>query len=312
MRAVVVEQFGGPEALTVVEVPEPELGPGEVRVRVAASSVNPIDLSTRAGRLAEAGLMSRPARVGMGWDVAGEVVEVGAAVADLRVGDTVVGLRDLLVAPGAHAESVLLDASAVTAAPRRWSAVEAATLPLNGLTALGALAAADLHTGDTVLVTGAGGGVGGYLLELCRDRGIRTVAHTRPGHERRARELGADVVVGDEDDVAQAVRDACRGGVDAVVDTAVLGVAAHEALRSGGTFVTLVRPFAPPPIRGTRVVVHEVGADARSLAGLVRLVDRGRLTARVATTVPLAEVARAHELVERGGLDGRVVLVPSA
>jgi NADPH:quinone reductase-like Zn-dependent oxidoreductase len=311
MRSVVVEQFGGPEVLSVVELPEPELGPRDVRVQVAASSVNAIDLSTRAGRLAAAGLMSRPDRVGMGWDVAGEVVEVGAAVADVRVGDAVVGLRDLLVAPGAHAESVVLAGSAVTPAPRTWSAVEAATLPLNGLTALGALAAAGLDTGDTVLVTGAGGGVGGYLLELCRDRGIRTIASTRPGRGQRARELGADVVVGDED-LGQAVRAACGGGVDAVVDAAVRGVAAHEALRSGGTFVALVRPFAPPPIRGTRVVVHEVGADARRLAGLVRLADRGRLTPRVAATVPLAEAARAHELLERGGLDGRVVLVPSA
>jgi NADPH:quinone reductase-like Zn-dependent oxidoreductase len=309
MRSVVVEEFGGPEVLTVVEALEPPPGAHAVRVRVAASSVNAIDLSTRAGRLTAAGLMSRPARVGMGWDVAGEVVEVGAAVSGFRVGDAVVGLRDLLVAPGAHADSVLLDEAAVTAAPRTWSAEEAATLPLNGLTALGALAAADLDAGDTLLVTGADGGVGGYLLELCRDRGIATIALTRPGRHRRAVELGADLVVGAED-VGQAVREACRGGVDAVVDAAVLGVAAHEALRSGGTFVTLVRPFAPPPIRGTRVVVHEVAAEARRLAGLVRLAERGRLTPRVATTVPLAEVARAHELVERGGLDGRVVLVP--
>ena len=309
MKAVVVEEFGGPEALTVVELPEPELGARDVRVRVLASSVNRIDLSTRAGLLASAGLMSRPARVGMGWDVAGEVAEVGTAVTGLRVGDAVVGLRDLLVAPGAHADSVPLDESVLTAAPRTWSAIEAATLPLNGLTALGALADTGADTGDTVLVTGAGGGVGGYLLELARDRGIRTVAHVRPGHEQRARELGADVVIGDAD-VGRAVRAAFRGGVDAVVDAAVLGVAAHEALRSGGTFVTLVRPFAPPPIRGTRVVVHEVRADAGRLAGLVALAERGRLTPRIATTVPLAEVRRAHELAERGGHDGRVVLVP--
>jgi NADPH2:quinone reductase len=308
MRSVVVEEFGGPEALTVVELPELSLGPHAVRVRVAASSVNPIDLSTRAGRLVEAGVMSRPARVGMGWDVAGEVVEVGASVATVGVGDAVVGLRELLVAPGAHADTVVLDESAVTAAPRTWSAVEAATLPLNGLTALGALTAARVDAGDTLLVAGADGGVGGYLLELCRDRGVRTAALTRPDR-RRARQLAADVVVSGGD-VGQAVRDACRGGVDAVVDTALLGVGAHEALRSGGTFVSLVRPFAPPPVRGTRVVVHEVAADARRLAGLVLLAERGRLTPRVAATVPLAEVARAHEMVELGGLDGRVVLVP--
>jgi NADPH2:quinone reductase len=100
------------------------------------------------------------------------------------------------------------------------------------------------------------------------------------------------------------------GGVDAVIDTAVLGIAAHEALRGGGTFVALVAPFAPPPIRGTTVVVQEVYADGGRLAELSALAEAGRLTLRVAQTIPLDEASKAHELVERGGRRGRIVLQP--
>ena len=98
--------------------------------------------------------------------------------------------------------------------------------------------------------------------------------------------------------------------MDAVIDAAVAGISAHDALRGGGTFVALVAPFAPPPIRATRVVVQEVFADGARLAELSALVDAGRLTLRVARVFPLEQAAAAHELVERGGVRGRVVLEP--
>jgi NADPH:quinone reductase-like Zn-dependent oxidoreductase len=100
------------------------------------------------------------------------------------------------------------------------------------------------------------------------------------------------------------------GGVDAVIDAAVLGIVAHEALRGGGTFVALVRPFAPPPIRGTEVVVQEVFADGARLTELAALVDAGHLTLRVAETMALTEAAAAHRRYATGGLRGRLVLVP--
>ncbi|HZG90421.1 MAG TPA: NADP-dependent oxidoreductase [Pseudonocardia sp.] len=310
MRSVIVTQFGGPEVLTVVEHPEQAPQPHEVRVGVAGSAVNPIDLSTRAGRLVQAGLMAPAAEIGMGWDVAGRVLEVGSAVRRFARGDAVVGLRDLLFAPGAHADSVLLDESALAPAPARWTPAQAGTLALNGLTAHGALAATGVGPGGTVLVTGAVGGVGGFVLELARHHGVDTVAAVRPDDADLAAKLGATHVVAATEDLGRRVRAVVRGGVDGVVDAALLGIEAHGALRSGGTFVTLVRPFAPPPIRATRVVVFEVAADGDALTGLAGLADAGVLTPRVAEVVPLGEAARAHELVERGGLRGRVVLVP--
>ncbi|GAA4735362.1 NADP-dependent oxidoreductase [Actinomycetospora chibensis] len=313
MLSLVVKAHGGPEVLEIADLPEPELGAHDVRVRVAASAVNPIDLSTRSGRLGAAGLVSSAPRLGLGWDLAGEVDAVGPAVETVAVGEAVIGLRDVLVQPGAQAETVTVDESALAPAPRDWSWEERAALPLCGLTASGALEGARARTGDTVLVTGAAGAVGGFVLELARDRGISAVAAVRAGQEARARALGAQdvIVVPDEPGrLGVEVRRRWRGGVDAVVDTALTGIGAHEALRSGGTFVTLVRPFSPPPIRGTRVVVHEVAADGRALAGLSRIADLGRLTPRVTEVLPLARAADAHRLLEAGGLDGRVVLCP--
>lgn len=311
MNALVIHQFGGPEVLEVVDVPIPEPGPRQVRVRVAGSSVNPIDLSTRSGALAHGGLLVRAPVTALGWDLSGTVDAVGDGVARFARGDAVVGVRDVLSSvPGAQAEQVVVDESALAPAPRSVSLVEAATLPLNALTADGALALAGVGRGDTLLVTGAAGAVGGYVLQLAALRGVRTVAVASAQDEALVRELGASDLVPRSETLAQPVRDVVPGGVDAVVDAAVLGIVAHEALRGGGTFVALVRPFAPPPIRGTRVLVHESFADGARLAELSALVDAGHLTLRVAQQIPLAEAARAHERFAAGGLRGRLVLVP--
>jgi NADPH:quinone reductase-like Zn-dependent oxidoreductase len=127
MRSIIIRKFGGPEALQLAEHESPVPGPGQVRIRVAASSVNPIDLSTRAGRLTAAGLMAPAAEVGTGWDVAGTVEETGPG-GRFAAGTAVIGLRDLLFAGGAHADEVVLDESAIASAPASVSLRAAATL----------------------------------------------------------------------------------------------------------------------------------------------------------------------------------------
>ncbi|NES15729.1 MULTISPECIES: NADP-dependent oxidoreductase [Micromonospora] len=310
MRAVTVRRFGGPEVLEIVDVPLPQPGPAQVRIRVAAAAVNRIDLSTRNGALAKAGLLAPAPQVWLGWDVAGEIDAIGDGVTRFAVGDAVVGLRDILSAPGAQADYVVLDEGAVARAPSTATPAQAATLPLIGLTADRALGLTGLNAGQSLLVTGAAGGVGGLVLELAAMRGIRTVAVAGKEDEELVRRLGAAWFVARTDQLAAEVRRLVPGGVDAVVDAATVGVAAHEALRGAGTFVALVRPFAPPALRGTRVVVQEVYADGARLAELAALVDAGRLTLRVADVLPLAEVATAHERLAAGGLRGRLVLVP--
>ncbi|HEY2440439.1 MAG TPA: NADP-dependent oxidoreductase [Solirubrobacteraceae bacterium] len=309
MHAIAVSEFGGPEVLELRDVPIPEPGPGQLRVRVRASTVAKIDISTRNGAISRAGLLAPHQDVGLGWDVAGTVDAVGTGVRRFTVGDEVIGLRDLLFAfPGAHAEQVVLHEGALARAPRGTPYEQAATIPLAGLTADRALALADLQPGQTLLVTGAAGGVGGFVLELARLRNLRTIAVASPTDEALVGQLGATDFVARTDALGQAVRNVAPGGVDAVVDTAVLGIAAHEALRGGGTFVALVAPFAPPPIRGTNVVVQEVYADGGRLAELSALAEARRLTLRVAQTIPLAEAAKAHQLAESGGQRGRIVL----
>lgn len=311
MKALIVRAFGDPDALEIIDVAVPDPGPGQVRVRVAASSVNPIDLSTRSGALAQAGLLVAASQTALGCDVAGTVDAVGTGVTRFAVGDAVIGLRDIFSSiPGAQADQVVLDEGALAPAPRSASLIEAATLPLNGLTADRALRLAGVEAGDTLLVTGAAGAVGGYVLQLAALRRIRTVAVASAEDEGLVRGLGATDFVARADKLAQPVRDIVPGGVDAVIDAAVLGIVAHEALRGGGTFVALVRPFAPPPIRGTEVIVQEVFADGARLADLAALVDAGHLTLRVADTMPLTEAAAAHHRFAAGGLRGRLVLVP--
>ncbi|MGC5012916.1 NADP-dependent oxidoreductase [Streptosporangium sp. DT93] len=310
MHSIVVRTPGGPEVLELAEGPLPEPGPRQVLVRVEASSLNPIDLSARAGRLIQAGLMPPMPRFGLGWDVAGYVDAAGPGATRFRTGDAVVGLRDLLFAGGAHAEYVVLDEPALAPAPASVPLTDAATLPLNALTADRALDLTGLEPGRTLLVTGASGGVGGFAIQLAALRGLRTIALARPQDADRVRALGADEVVTSSGDLGPAVREIVPGGVDAVIDAAILGITAHQALRGGGVFVALVAPFAPPPIRGTRVVVQEVLADGARLAELARYVDDGVLTLRVAHTLPLDRSREAHELLEKGGVGGRIVLTP--
>ncbi|MGW5721670.1 NADP-dependent oxidoreductase [Amycolatopsis sp. NPDC003865] len=313
MRAIVVRRFGGPEVLEPVEVPVPEPGPGQVRIRVAAAAVNPVDLATRAGLLTATGVIPPREVLGLGWDVAGVVDAVGGASgtgdrpgerAPFRVGDAVLGLRDRIALPlGAYAEQIVLDASAVALAPVGMSPVEAATLPLNALTAAQAL---DLvETGGTVLVTGAAGAVGGYAVTLARARRLRVVAVASAADETLVRGFGADEFLPRGPALGDRVRALVPGGVDAALDTALLGLDALDAVRGGGEFVAFAAGAAPIPLRGIRVRNVWIRADGDRLAELARL-----LPPRVAGVLPLPEAAAAHERLAAGGLRGRLVLTP--
>jgi NADPH:quinone reductase-like Zn-dependent oxidoreductase len=204
---------------------------------------------------------------------------------------------------------VVLHVDAVAPAPDT-DLVAAATLPLNGLTALQSLDLLGLEPGQTVLVTGAAGAVGGFAVELAAARGLRVVAAASDHDEELVRGLGADVFVPRSAPLAETVRQVVPGGVDGALDAAVLGLPALDAVRGGGAFVVVIAGAAPPPLRGIRVANVLVRADGAALRELSALVDQGRLTLRVAGTLPLTEVAEAHRRLEKGGLRGRLVLVP--
>lgn len=315
MRAIVVRAVGGPDALELVDVPVPVAGTGQVRIRVEAAAVNPVDAATRSGDLIAAGLM--PPRdvmgtgIGIGWDVAGQIDEVGPEVTAFAPGDRVIGLRDRLdLSLGAYSEYIVLDATAVAHAPARLSPVEAATLPLNGLTALQSLDLLDLAPGATLLVTGAAGAVGGFAVELATLRGIRVVACAGPGDEAFVRAAGAQWFVPRSTQIAAAVRELVPGGVDGALDAAVAGITALGAVRNRGAFVSVVGGAAPTPLRGITVTEQWIAADGPALAHLAALADTGKLTPRVADTLPLHRAEEAHRLLAKGGIRGRLVLVP--
>ncbi|MEU2064077.1 NADP-dependent oxidoreductase [Streptomyces sp. NPDC013455] len=296
MRAAVVRAFGGPEAVEIVEVAIPEPGPRQVRIKVAAGALNPVDAAVRAGLFGGAGRT-----LGLGWDVAGTVDAVGVAAA-WRVGDPVVALVPGVAEPlGAHAEYVVVAADAVAAAPVSVDAVHAGTLPLNGLTAVQALDLLDLAPGGSLLVTGAAGAVGGFAVRLAAHRGIEVTGHARAGDEELVRSLGA---------VRFTAGGVEPGSVDAVLDAAVLGEPALQWVRDGGAYVGVHPGAHPAPVRGVRTDAVEVAADGTGLAELVRLVDAGVLTLRVAAAYPLEKAAEAHGRLAEGGVRGRLVLVP--
>lgn len=198
-------------------------------------------------------------------------------------------------------------------APSGVDPVPASTIPLNGLTALQALdvlAAAGLRAGHTILVTGAAGGLGGFGVELAAMRGLRVIGTASPADEELVRGLGAAYFVPRSDGgLAAAVRNLVPGGADAVFDAAVLRYQALDAVRGGGLYVNFV-PQDLRPVRGIRVIPVEIRADGAALAALSSLASAGRLTLRVAGAYPLEEAAAAFERLDKGGVRGRLVLIP--
>jgi NADPH:quinone reductase-like Zn-dependent oxidoreductase len=304
--------FGGPEVLRVVTLPEPVAGPGEVVVRVAAATVNPTDTLMRAGRQTAlmAGL-SPPFVAGM--EFAGHIHALGGPCGTLRVGQPVMGLLNpRRPGGGAHAQYVRVPAASLALLPPALDLVEAATVPMNGLTAWMALEALELCPGGMVLVTGAAGAVGGYVIQLARHAGLTVIADAREEDADLVRRLGAHHVVPRGEGMDAAVRRRCPAGVDGLVDGALLGERAGALVRSAGVAVSLRRSnaIADSRLRQHGVSVTERLCDTAALAALAGLVRKGVLVPRVARTLPLSRAAEAHRLVEQGGLRGRVVLTP--
>ena len=298
MRAAVVIAPGEPEAITLIDVPVPEPGAGEIRVEVAAAGVNPVDLSTRGGFFHELGLVHQPDHVGLGWDVAGTVVAVGPGV-DLPVGAAVAGVAPGFDRPlGTYAEQVVLRADAVAVVPDGLSLVEASTVPLNGLAAAQALDLLGPAAGRTLLVTGAAGAVGGYAVRLAVASGWSVTGLARATDESLVRESGA------------AFASAPSGTFDAVIDAARLEAVAISLVRDGGSYVGLRPGGGPGSERGITTATVETNPDARVLADLLARTASGELPARVHAVLPLDRAAAAHRALERGGVRGRYVLRP--
>lgn len=310
MKAIGVTEFGGPDVLHVVDLPEPQAGPGELRIRVHAAAVNPTDTGLRSGGRA-AQLTDVPPPYVPGMDVAGVLDQIGPGVSTtLQAGDHVMAIVVPHGSHGGYSEYVVLPAESVTAVPAGASDAEAATLPMNGLTTRQALDLLGLQPGQTLAVTGAAGAVGGYAVQLGRAEGLRVVADASEADEQLVKDLGADIVVRRGPDFADRVREVVPGGADGAVDAALLNELVVPAVRDGGGIAT-VRGFRGDEARGVTFHPVSVRNYAREHAKLDRLrqqAESGELTLRVARVLPKERAPEAHRILEAGGTRGRLVL----
>ena len=310
MRAIGILDFGGPEALELVDVPEVHAGPGQVRIRVHAATVNPTDIMTRNGSRAEM-LKADPPPYVPGMDVAGIVDEVGDGVSTgVKIGDAVMGMVVTKGSHGGYREQIVLDAKSVAHAPAGTAHVEACTLPMNGLTARRSLDLLGLSAGQTLAVTGAAGCYGGYVVQLAKADGLTVIADASEADEELVKSLGADIVVRRGNDVAARIRDHFPDGIDGLADGAVLKELAIPAVRDGGAF-TSVRGYQGDGQRGisfTTTFVREYDGEFEKLDRLRELAEAGAITLRVAETYAPEQAAEAHRRLEAGGTRGRLVI----
>jgi NADPH2:quinone reductase len=307
-QAVGIVEPGGPDVLRVVErdVREPEAG--EVRLAVGAAAVNPTDVGLR-----QRGAEGLPPPWVPGMDAAGTVESVGAGVEHVTAGDVVMAaVMPRRPEGGAQAQLVVVPAASVVPVPAGATLEQAATLPMNGLTALLGLELLDLAAGATLLVTGGAGLLASYAIPLAKRLGLHVLADAGPADEELVQGFGADAVLPRGEGLPAAVRAAVPAGVDAVFDTALLGRSIFPAIRPGGALAFL-RSWdgddVEDGIRIERVWVGGVIERTDWLLELGELAAAGVLRPRVAATFPPERAADAHRLMEAGGLRGRAVLV---
>lgn len=310
MKAAAFERFGGPKLVQLIELPVPAPKAGEVVVRVTASTVNPTDLLMRSGQ--QAALMEdlQPPYIA-GMEFAGRVHAVGGSQR-LKVGQPVMGIvNPRRPQGGAHAEYVCVPEASLAPLPEGSDLIAAATIPMNGLTARMSLESLGLAPGSSLLVTGGAGAVGGYVIALAKQAGLRVVADAKDSDRELLRSLGAEHVVPRGDGMAAAVRERHPEGVDAVVDCALLGDTAAALVRDGGSFVSLRRSQVISDQRLRLVVIGVLDqlTNTPALEWLAQRFADGTLKPRVAQQLPAERAAQAHRLLEEGGLRGRVVLL---
>jgi NADPH:quinone reductase-like Zn-dependent oxidoreductase len=298
MKAARFSQFGGPEVLEIVELPDPHPGPGQVRIATRAAGVNPSDWKKRKG------LMDQELPQTMGHEAAGAVDELGEGVADVAIGDRVFGFSAQEMA---QAELVVL--SYYAPIPPSLDFAEAAALPSAIETAARALDQLGVASGSTLLINGASGSVGSAAVQLAVVRGARVIGTASPANHDYLRSLGAEPVAYGEG-MVERVRALAPGGVDLALDVAGSGVLPELIELAGGPeHVITVADFAGAREHGVRFSRGDEGRAIYMLAEIGELIQSGRFSLPVAQTFPLTEVAEAHRVSEKGRVRGKLILL---
>jgi NADPH:quinone reductase-like Zn-dependent oxidoreductase len=298
MKAVRFSQFGGPEVLEIVDLPDPHPGPGEVRIGVRAAGVGLSDWRKRKG------LMDPELPQTVGYEAAGVVDELGDGVTDVAVGERVFGV----CADGA-AQAELAVLSHYAAIPTSLDFAAAAALPAAIETAARALDQLGVKRGTTLLISGASGSVGSAAVQFAVDRGARVIGTAGPANQDYLRSLGAEPVTYGEG-LANRVRALAPGGVDLALDVAGSGVLPDLIELAGGPeHVVTVADFAGAQKYGARFSRGDSGRALYVLAEIGELIESGRFSLPTVRTFPLVEVAEAHRVSEAGRVRGKLVLL---
>jgi NADPH:quinone reductase-like Zn-dependent oxidoreductase len=298
MKAVRFSQFGGPEVLEIVDLPDPHPGPGQVRIAVRAAGVNPSDWKKRKG------LMDRELPQTIGYEAAGVVDELGEGVADVAVGDRVFGLS----ADGA-AQAELAVLSYYAPVPPSLGFADVAALPAAVETATRALDLLGVVRDSTVLINGASGSVGSAAVQLAVARGARVIGTASPVNHDYLRSLGAEPVAYGEG-LSERVRALAPDGVDLALDVAGSGVLPELIELADGTeHVVTIADFDGAQKHGVSFSSGDAGRAIHVLSEIGELIESGRFSLPVAQTFLLSEIAEAHRVSEDGHLHGKLVLL---
>ncbi|MGV0744869.1 NADP-dependent oxidoreductase [Mycolicibacterium sp. XJ870] len=308
MKSVRYHSYGDSDVLKREDVERPVPGAGEVLVQVAATSFNPVDAAIRAGYLADAFPIAFPHVPGI--DVAGTIAQVGDGVAGRQVGQAVVAFLPMN-ADGAAAEYVVAPADVLAAAPRTVALTDAAALPGVGLTAWQSLFEhAELTAGQTILINGAGGAVGGYAVQLAKRTGAVVTATAGVRSVERVRSYGADRVIGYLDYASEPEGAPFDVVLNLVTTTAEQTTDLVGLVKDGGVLVSTTTPGPEDIDRKVRAARVFARSDAGQLAELVDLVDAGEVRIDVAARRPLAELGAVHADADAGRLAGKTVVIP--
>ncbi len=314
MKAIAIREFGGWDKLQLMELPVPEMGKQQILVRVKAAGVNPVDWKIREGYLRD--LFPHEFPVILGWDAAGIVESVGQEVTLFKEGDEIMAYcRKPIIQGGAYAGYIVLEEEHAALKPQNSSFEEAASIPLAALTAYQALFdAAKLQPGETVLIHAAAGGVGGFGVQLAKDRGAIVCATASARNTEYVQDLGAASVFDyTQIDFREGVRSEYHDGVDVVFDC-VGGEVLDKSVttvKKGGRLISIVDDPTSLDVSDIHSEFVFVAPNHSQLVELSQLYARGRLKTHLSQVLPLGldEARKAHQLSESARTRGKVVLV---
>jgi len=306
MKAVVVNEYGGPEVLKYQDAPRPEPKNGEILVRVMAASVNPVDTYVRQGMFAKRGIDNRPLIIG--YDIAGVVDKAGPDAKKFKAGDQVYSYLSVMRG-GGYAEFAVAKESETALKPKNINFVEAAAVPLAATTAWQALVdTAKIDKGQTVLIHGGSGGVGSFAIQIAKARGAKVIATASTAHQQLLKQLGVDRAI---DYTTTKFEDVVKD-VDVVLNCVRADSLSRSygVVKKGGIIVSITdepdqTECARHGIRGTHLGAHP---DSKVLEELTQLTEAGKVKPIVSQTFPLAEASKAHQQVETHHTLGKIVL----